>query len=74
MEEVKAYFTNWIEEAVSSSPEAFKSLAQSFTQKMRYIVNWFKKKISSAISEGFNIRSKGLNGWLMVIRTSSISG
>jgi transposase len=41
IEEVKAYLTNWIEEAVSSSPEAFKSLAQSFIQKMQHIINWF---------------------------------
>lgn len=60
IEEVKAYLTSWIAEAASSSLEVFKSLAQSFTQKMQYIVNWFKKKISSAISEGFNNKIKRL--------------
>ena len=60
IEEVKAYLTNWIEEAVSSSPEAFKSLAQSFIQKMQHIINWFLKKISSAILEGFNNKFKRL--------------
>jgi len=60
IEEVKAYLTNWIEEAVSSSLEVFKILAQSFSQKMQYIINWFKKKVSSAISEGFNNKIKRL--------------
>jgi len=60
IEEAKAYLTNWIKEALSSSLEVFKILAQSFTQKMQYIINWFKKKISSAISEGFNNKIKRL--------------
>jgi transposase len=60
MEEAKAYLTNWITEALSSSLEVFKILAQSFTQKMQYIINWFRKKISSAISEGFNNKIKRL--------------
>ena len=60
VEEVKAYLQDWINEALSSSLEVFKILAQSFSQKMQYIINWFKKKISSAISEGFNNKIKRL--------------
>jgi len=60
IEEVKAYLQDWINEALSSSLEVFKILAQSFSQKMQYIINWFKKKISSAISEGFNNKIKRL--------------
>ncbi|HEX9916262.1 MAG TPA: transposase [candidate division Zixibacteria bacterium] len=35
-------------------------LAQSFSPKIQYVVNRFKKKISSAISEGFNNKIKRL--------------
>jgi transposase len=51
---------NWIKEATSSALESFVALAESFTRKMQYILNWFKKKISSAISEGFNNKIKRL--------------
>lgn len=51
---------NWIQEATSSALESFAALAESFTRKMQYILNWFKKKISSAISEGFNNKIKRL--------------
>jgi transposase len=51
---------NWIKEATSSTLESFVALAESFTRKMQYILNWFKKKISSAISEGFNNKIKRL--------------
>jgi transposase len=51
---------NWIQEATSSTLESFVALAESFTRKMQYILNWFKKKISSAISEGFNNKIKRL--------------
>jgi transposase len=51
---------NWIREATSSALESFVALAESFTRKMQYILNWFKKKISSAISEGFNNKIKRL--------------
>lgn len=60
IEEVKAYLRDWIGEALSSSLEVFKVLAKSFSEKMQYIINWFKKKISSAISEGFNNKIKRL--------------
>jgi transposase len=44
----------------ASTLESFVALAESFTRKMQYILNWFKKKISSAISEGFNNKIKRL--------------
>jgi transposase len=74
IEEVKAYLTDWIEEAVSSSLEVFKILAQSFSQKMQYIINRFKKKSVRLSPKGLTIKSEGLNGWPIVIRTSSIAG
>lgn len=60
VEEAKEYLNNWIREAESSAINVFKKLAESFTDKMQYIINWFHKKISSAISEGFNNKIKRL--------------
>jgi len=50
----------WIEQAMASGLQAFKILAESFREKMEFLLNWFKKKISSAISEGFNNKIKRL--------------
>ncbi len=50
----------WLKDATESSLEAFQELAKSFTDKMQFILNWFKKRISSAISEGFNNKIKRL--------------
>ena len=50
----------WIKEAKSSDLKSFEKLAQSFTDKKQYLLNWFTKKISSAISEGFNNKIKRL--------------
>ena len=50
----------WLKDAAESSLEAFQELAKSFTDKMQFILNWFKKRISSAISEGFNNKIKRL--------------
>jgi len=58
--EAETVLNRWIEEAASSTLESFIRLAQSFTDKMQYILNWFKKKVSSAISEGFNNKIKRL--------------
>ena len=58
--EALVYLENWIQEATASTLESFVALAESFTRKMQYILNWFKKKISSAISEGFNNTIKRL--------------
>jgi len=59
-EEAQSYLENWIAGAFSSRVETFRSIAQSFLDKLQYIVNWFKKKISSAISEGLNNKIKRL--------------
>lgn len=60
IDEAKEFLTNWIKEALSNSLEAFREIATSFTEKAQYILNWFRKKISSAISEGFNNKIKRL--------------
>jgi len=59
-EEAKSYLEGWIKEALSSTVETFRIIAESFRAKLQYIVNWFKKKISSAISEGINNKIKRL--------------
>lgn len=59
-EDVQVHLEGWIKEAASSSLQVFQALAQSFTDKMQYITNWFKIKVSSAISEGFNNKIKRL--------------
>ena len=60
IENIKKHLENWLIAAASSGLEAFESLAISFGSKMQYILNWFKQKISSAISEGFNNKIKRL--------------
>ena len=50
----------WIQQALSSGLEIFKAIAESFRDKMQFILNWFRKKISSAVSEGFNNKIKRL--------------
>lgn len=59
-EKAEEYIYEWIEQALSSGLKAFVELAWSIFEKMDYILNWFKKKISSAISEGFNNKIKRL--------------
>lgn len=60
VEAAKQHLRNWIKDALSSTLEPFKKLAESFTDKFQYLINWFHKKISSAISEGFNNKIKRL--------------
>jgi transposase len=50
----------WIVQAMTSGLQAFEILAESFREKMELLLNWFRKKISSAISEGFNNKIKRL--------------
>ncbi len=50
----------WIVQAMTSGLQAFETLAESFREKMTFLLNWFRKKISSAISEGFNNKIKRL--------------
>lgn len=59
-EEAQSYLENWIKDAASSTVNTFRIIASSFKDKLQYIVNWFKKKISSAISEGINNKIKRL--------------
>jgi transposase len=59
-EEARSYLEGWIKDALSSAVETFRIIALSFRDKLRYIINWFKKKISSAISEGINNKIKRL--------------
>ena len=50
----------WFELVAASGIQAFVMLAEKFQNKAQYILNWFKKKISSAISEGINNKIKRL--------------
>ena len=59
-EEAQGYLETWIKEALSSAVETFRIIAESFRDKLEYIINWFRKKISSAISEGINNKIKRL--------------
>ena len=60
VKDVEEILKEWLKDAAESSLEAFQELAKSFTYKMQFILNWFKKRISSAISEGFNNKIKRL--------------
>jgi len=57
----------WLEQARTSGLQAFERLAESFREKMKFLLNWFRKKISSAISEGFNNKIKRLTAGLWLI-------
>lgn len=50
----------WIDSALESELEPFIELAWSTAEKIEYILNWFRCKRSSAISEGFNNKIKRL--------------
>jgi len=50
----------WFAQASTSGIGAFVALAEKFKVKARYILNWFIKRISSAISEGINNKIKRL--------------
>ena len=54
------HIQEWINQAIMSGLKPFMELAWSVTEKKQYILNWYKKKISSAISEGFNNKIKRL--------------
>lgn len=59
-EEAQSYLESWIKDAAESTIETFRIIAASFKDKLQYIINWFKNKISSAISEGINNKIKRL--------------
>jgi transposase len=60
IDEAKEHIVDWADRALFSGLKPFIELACSVIGKMQYILNWFKKKISSAISEGFNNKVKRL--------------
>lgn len=60
IDEAKQHIADWADRALFSGLKPFIELACSIIGKMQYILNWFKKKISSAISEGFNNKIKRL--------------
>ena len=59
-EEAQGYLENWIKDAAESAVQTFRIIAASFKDKLQFIINWFRKKISSAISEGINNKIKRL--------------
>ena len=59
-DEAKEHLYSWLEQAFESGINVFEELAEKIIRKAQYIFNWFKKKISSAISEGFNNKIKRL--------------
>lgn len=59
-EEAVPYIYEWIEEALASGLPTFVEFAWSLTEKIEYVLNWFRCKRSSAISEGFNNKIKRL--------------
>ncbi len=58
--DVKEYLLAWLIQAYDSSLKPFRELAAKLYDKLDYILNWFKHKVSSAISEGFNNKIKRL--------------
>jgi len=54
------YMYRWIDEALQSGFPSFIEIAWSMVEKIEYVLNWFKEKRSSAISEGFNNKIKRL--------------
>lgn len=59
-EEAQIKLDVWLIEAENSKLAPFIELAESFKRKSDMIINYFKKKISSAISEGINNKIKRL--------------
>jgi len=59
-QEAQEQIAVWIQDAESSGLKPFIELAKSIRDKAQYILDWFRKKISSAISEGFKNKTKRL--------------
>jgi len=59
-DEAVGYIYKWIDEALNSGLPAFIEIAWSMVDKIEYVLNWFRCKRSSAISEGFNNKIKRL--------------
>ncbi len=60
IKKAEEHLYNFIDQAMFSGLDPFFKLACKLIDKMQYILNWFKKRISSAISEGFNNKIKRL--------------
>ena len=60
VEEAKEHLRHWFEQALESGLPVFIALAEKLLNKAQFILNWFKKRISSAISEGINNKIKRL--------------
>ncbi len=60
IKKAEEHIYEWLEQSLSSGLKSFIELAWKIFEKMKYILNWFKKKITSAISEGFNNKIKRL--------------
>ena len=54
------YIYGWIDQALESGLPAFAEIGWSMVDKIEYVLNWFRCKRSSAISEGFNNKIKRL--------------
>jgi transposase len=59
-DEAIGHIYTWIDEALKSGLPSFVEMAWSMVDKIEYVLNWFKCKRSSAISEGFNNKIKRL--------------
>ena len=59
-DEIRQYLLTWLDQAAASSLKPFQELSSKLRDKMDYILNWFKQRISSAISEGINNKIKRL--------------
>jgi transposase len=59
-EEITNHILEWFIQANDSKSKPLQTLANKLYDKIDYILNWFKQKISSAISEGFNNKIKRL--------------
>ena len=59
-EEAKDHLHEWFEKAFSSGIAIFVELALKILHKVSFILNWFKRRVSSAISEGINNKIKRL--------------
>ena len=57
---ISSYLADWMAEAYNSEIQPFVDLARKLADKIEYVLNWFKQKVSSAISEGFNNKIKRL--------------
>jgi len=59
-DEAIEHIYGWIDEALESGLPSFVEIAWSLVDKIEYVLNWFKDRRSSAISEGFNNKIKRL--------------